>query len=460
MKNRFLFLVGLLMAVFNIGMNAGLFGQTIAPKKVGTLWYQFDDSAKAASYYATYGPQDTVYLHDTTRIPAPPPIVIHDTIRIHDTVAPLPPFTVRLSGTVPGFKTVPGTTYIGDSTLKITSTVTLMSNVTFDAGGGWYVGTGPAFRSNGGAVNVSVYNISSRTASQIFYGSGTSVYNGTPQSALWYNLRTKNITCIGATMMYNGVWDGPRTLRNLCIGFYSYGTTIINDSTVTGCGNQKVWGHSIYAFTADNWNVSGTTKQRLVDNGVVQIESGNGKVINSYRNGKMCGYWFRLLGMAKLSGIPFNQDSSGIYNTVDANTTAYGTLDGRIDTSRLIKTGAVTSSGGDIWFVNNTSANKSDLVVVNGIGGYVTSAAVIGAMPGFTFHVNKSIAFGAQYKTDGSTNNSSLIKDNRSGAGTIDSSNNIDIPPGVQIPAGIVDSTFYSLKAVGAQRPTITISNL
>lgn len=359
---------------------------------------------------------------------------------------------VHLSGAIMGFITKSGTKYIGDSTLQIATTITLTSNVTFDAGGGEYVGTGSVFISNGNAVNDSIMNLNGGSASQIF-GQGTTItYTGIPSTALYYNVYTKNITLTHGTMLYNGTWDGPRTRHNLCIGLYSVGTIIKED---TARGNQVVWGNSIYQFTADGWNVTGSSKKGLVDNGVIQIESGNGVIKNSYRNGAMDGYWMRILGQAELSGLTGNQDSY-IINTVDANTICYGTLDGRVDTSRLIKTGLITSRGGDIYFQNNTSANKSDYNVVNGKGGYVTNACIVGAMYGYTFHIDSCIAFNAQDRSDGMAANSSLVKDNSSGTAIISKHNNIDFPPTqlILLPYGLVDQNYYSLTpGIGAQAP-------
>lgn len=363
-------------------------------------------------------------------------------------------FVVQLGGKMAGFKTITGTKYQGDTSLKVTSTITLVSNVTFDFGGGQYVGTGSAFVSAGGAMNDSVMNLSSSTADQIFSGAGSSVYNGTATSALWYNTYAKNITISGKTMFYNGVWAGPRTLQNVCIGMYADSVTIINDSTIAGSGNQKVWGNSIYAFTANHWRITGTTPQHLTDNGVIQVESGNYKMLNYYRNGAMDGYVGRNLGLANLAGLTFNQDQV-FYNGVDASTITYGTADMQMDTSRFITSGPITSSGEDVWFCHNNSCNKKDLNVnAAGTGGYVTNACIVGNLFGYTFHIDSCIAFGAQVRSDGMAANSSLVKDNSSGKTIISQKGNIDIAPGLTVPAGIVDQNYYSLIAgIGAKAP-------
>lgn len=350
-------------------------------------------------------------------------------------------FLVRLSGKVAGFKAVSGTKYIGDQTLAITGTVTLASNVTFDFGGGSYTGTGAVFTTQAAVSNDSVLNLNVSGASEVFDGHSAN-YTG----RLYSNIYARNITLSRGTMLYNGTWSGPRTMTNLCVGLYADSVKVIED---TAHGNMVVWGNSIYQFTANHWNVSGESKHFLVDNGVIQIESGNGQILNSYRNAKSWGYWMRILGQAELIGLTGNQDSK-ILNTVDANTICYGTFDGRNDTTRLIPGKTV---GGDIWFQNNTSANKSDLnAIASPSGGYVTNAAIVGAMYGYTFHIDSCIAFNAQYRTDGKQAGSSLVKDNSSGSGKILMHNNIDIAPGLPVTPGFVDANFYSLKkGIGVQ---------
>jgi hypothetical protein len=365
-------------------------------------------------------------------------------------------FVVRLSGKVAGFKTVPFTVYIGDTSLKIISTITLSPNVTFDAGGGWYIGTGDAFKSPGGALSDSVMNLWSNTADAIFDGSGNIItYNGTPQSALYYGLYTKNIHISGKTMLFSGTWEPARTLHNVVVGLNSVGTVVVNDTA--NSGNEKIWGNNLYQVIADGWNITGSTKPNLVDNGVIQIEEGNGVFKNGYRNGKMAGYIMRILGQAKLIGISGNQDSY-VQNTVDANTIRYGTIDGRVDTSRLIP-GYTT--GGDIYFVHNNSCNKADIWYTTNFGSsYVTNACVVGAMYGFTFHIDSCIAFGAQFRADGMQAGSSLVKDNSSGSGKIVMHSDIDYVPPTMPPPGIVDSNFYSLLPnIGAHAPVAIAIN-
>jgi hypothetical protein len=68
--------------------------------------------------------------------------------------------------------------------------------------------------------------------------------------------------------------------------------------------------------------------------------------------------------------------------------------------------------------------------------------------------IKNNIAFGAFVSP--MSNNTSLLKNNSNGLTKLVLIDNIDIPPGQKIPAGIVDSNYYRIES-GAQTPKAPI---
>ena len=57
------------------------------------------------------------------------------------------------------------------------------------------------------------------------------------------------------------------------------------------------------------------------------------------------------------------------------------------------------------------------------------------------------------------SNASSLIKNNSNGLTKLDSANNLDLPPGVPIPAGLLDNNFIPVQGSLLQRMNVGVSS-
>ncbi|HEY4965592.1 MAG TPA: hypothetical protein VII28_04295, partial [Puia sp.] len=102
------------------------------------------------------------------------------------------------------------------------------------------------------------------------------------------------------------------------------------------------------------------------------------------------------------------------------------------------------------------SGNKTDY------GDYVTNAVVLGSMKDdngkiWTVHLFNNFAFNAM--PSAMSNASSLVKNNSNGLVKLDSANNMDLPPGVQIPAGLLDERFMPVQGSALERMNIGVSN-
>jgi hypothetical protein len=375
------------------------------------------------------------------------------------------PITViHLKGTMPGWNLTgkSGIDYVMDSGVNLTSPIYFgnTSNITFE-GPGWmkYSGTGTMFNTNGGNnVNIRISNIDGGTASNIFDVSGNYItYTGTPQTCAYFNLSVDSFRLSPNTMLYSGTWEAPTTYHNVSIGiFFNHGVCLNNGTN----SNVKIFGQSIYSLILQNTSITGGNTSNVHDEGIVFIQ-GNAKILNCYRNGGRL-YVERII-QVEIGGDPFDQRSQ-IINTVDVNSTNYGTVDVRIDTSLLRSNAAIPLTaklGFD--FINNTSGNKKDLY-----GTYVTSAVVMGNMiddlgKKDSVQIRKNLAYNANV-TNG-TNGSSLVKNNaQPGTYIMDSSNNIDILPGVACPVGWLDSNYYPIPGsapyvlkIGAQYQIIIV---
>ena len=340
-------------------------------------------------------------------------------------------------------QTVPNTTY--DFTGKnISETVILTSGVIWK--GGHWTGTGAAFSSNGNCIGASISNVTlDPSMDYLLEGNNNPfvTYDGQDKNFLYKNLLVDGVIISGKTRVYNGTWEGPKTYHNVCFGLTVNNLTRTYDAN---SGNLLVFGNSIYKFKANNWTLKGDSQTGLVDNGVIQIQSGNGQLKNFYRRGKQDGYIGRFWG-AKIGTDP-DQDIY-IENCVDAETVVYGTMDIRIDPSLLQSNAAIPISAPNGYFYQNTSANKSDMN-----NGYVTNAVIVGALKDdlgivHSISIKNNVAFGAW--VSGMSGNSSLVKDNSGGQATIILLNNSDTPPGQPMPPGLVDANYYGLTPIGAQ---------
>ena len=336
--------------------------------------------------------------------------------------------------------------------VTFTSSITLgkTANIIFDGTvvpgqkyGFLYAGTGTVFNHGGGNnVNNTFKGFGiNKTASNIFDGSGNSItYTGTPQTALYYGLTVDTFIFGSITMLYNGTWESPLTYHNVNINSTFSNIIVTNDGTGSG---TKVFGNSIYALRAYNWTVTGPTLINNGDLGIFEILSGNSWIFNIFRSGGW-GYIQRLFQVV-LGGLLFNQDSY-IYNVIDVNTIHYGTVDVRIDTSLLNSKATIPLTGGNFFFLNNDSGDKTD------DGTYVTNAVVLGAMVDdqgkmYTATIQNNFAWNAMATTQ--SGGSSLLKNNSNGQALIVESNNIDLTPGVPLPSGYLIDKINFIPLIG-----------
>jgi len=257
-------------------------------------------------------------------------------------------------------------------------------------------------------------------------------YNGKPETTVFWGLTVDSFKVSGKTSLYQGPWEPNDTYHMVTVGATFTNGLFVNDGTGE---NQKIRGNSIYGLKVENWKITGPTLSNGGDYGIVFIV-GTGYIKNVYRNGGW-GYLERIV-IVTLGGIPFDQNC-GISNCVDVNSTQYGTVDLRIEPGSLKSTGVIPLTGGDFYFVNNISGNKKDY------GSYVTNAVVLGSLKDdlgkkWVLHLNNNIAFNAMISP--MSNESSLLKNNSNGLSIIDSSNNIDLPPGKKMPVDLVDSNL------------------
>lgn len=342
------------------------------------------------------------------------------------------------AGSYPGFQPVSNTIYVpvgGQVTITSQMQMGNLANVTFDGSvvagikyGFKFSTTGTVFSpGNGNNQNITFKNCDfGTTATTIFDGNPNPrlVYNGTPETMVYYNLKVDTFTFGGRSRFYQGTFDDVTTYHCVNVGMELNNAAVVNDSTGE---NIKVKGFSLYGLRINNWRITGPTINSN-DCGIFWIDGGNVQINNVYRNGGW-GYLARIW-MVQLGGLSIDQTSS-IANCVDVNSTHYGTADVRLQPSYLDSTAKISRTGSDFYFLHNTCGDKRD------DGSYVTDAIVAGDFKNeggriYTLHVKDNIAFNAM--ASGMANNSSLLKQN--GITMNDFSNNIDLPPGVPLPAG------------------------
>jgi hypothetical protein len=274
-------------------------------------------------------------------------------------------------------------------------------------------------------------------------------YDGTPKTSVFWGLTVDSFQISGKTCLYQGPWEANNTYHMVTIGPTFLHGKFLNDGTGD---NQKIRGNSIYGLQVRDWKVIGPTTSNGGDYGIITIV-GSGKVENIYRDGGW-GYLERIV-IVQLNGIPFDQTCS-LSNCIDVNSTQYGTLDVRIEPEWLKMTGKIALNGADFYFSNNISGNKTDF------GGYVTNAVVAGNMKDdhgkiWTLHLFNNLAFNAM--PSAMSNASSLIKNNSNGLMILDSANNMDLPPGVPIPSGLLDKNFIPVKGSFLEKMKIGVDN-
>lgn len=262
-------------------------------------------------------------------------------------------------------------------------------------------------------------------------------YNGTPDSCLFSNLVVDTFKVSGKTDIYQGPWEANLTYHAIMAGCTLTNGVVVLDPTTT---DSKFRGMSIYGLHVDGMTISGTTAMGNTDYGIFFI-NGTVSLKNIHRTGGY-GYLLRLV-VLKLAALTIDQTCE-IRNCIDTNSTRYGTVDCRTDTAQMnSKAAPYPIVGADFTFMNNDSGDKTD-------GGYyVTNAVVAGQMNDetgkvFKITIGNSIAWNAA--NNSGSNGSSLLKNNSNGVVTLDMSNNIDLPPGVPLPAGyFIPGTFTPL---------------
>jgi hypothetical protein len=273
-------------------------------------------------------------------------------------------------------------------------------------------------------------------------------YDGTPKTSVFWALTVDSFQVSGKTCLYQGPWEPNSTYHMVTVGpTFSHGK-FLND----GSGdNLKIRGNSIYGLQVSDWKVTGPTTVRGGDYGIIFIV-GSGSVRNIYRDGGW-GYLERIV-VVQLGGIPFDQTCS-LSNCIDVNSTQYGTVDVRIEPGWLNSKAAITLGGADFYFSHNISGNKTDY------GDYVTNAVVMGSMKDdlgkiWTLHLFNNFAFNAM--PSAMSNASSLLKNNANGLMNLDSANNLDLPPGVPIPAGFLDKNFIPVRGSMLEKMNIGVA--
>lgn len=191
---------------------------------------------------------------------------------------------------------------------------------------------------------------------------GSIIYDGTPETCLYYNMTLDTIKETGRSIVYSGTWAANSTYKNVNIGMTM--KNIICESNGTG-SPTKVLSYSLYNMVADNWQIIGPT-QKAGDTGVFSIY-GNCTLKNIYRHGG----WGWLLRIFNCS---LNKSSTTwVYNCIDVDTVTYGTVDTRIDVADINANpdAKIPIVGNDTKIINVTSGNKGNVT------GFTSSLAIV-----------------------------------------------------------------------------------
>jgi hypothetical protein len=261
-------------------------------------------------------------------------------------------------------------------------------------------------------------------------------FNGKPETTVFWGLTVDHFKLSGRTSLFQGPFEANPTYHMVSAGITFTNGEIINDGTGD---NQKIRGYSFYGLKVDHLKITGPTISGNGDYGIVYI-FGTGVVKNVFRNGGW-GYLERIV-LVKMDKIPFDQ-TCGMYNCTDINSTRYGTVDIRMEKDQMNTQASIPLKGCDFYYQNNVSGNKKD------DGYYVTNAVVLGPLKDeqnklWTVHIKDNVAFNAMVSAQ--SNASSLVKNNSSDNAIIDSSGNIDVAPGKSLPAGILDASYRPIK--------------
>jgi hypothetical protein len=309
---------------------------------------------------------------------------------------------------------------------------------------------------NGDIQNMTVKGFDFGSTATVVFDASTKIYtapgklltyDGTVHMEVFHNLVVDGFTVSGKTQLFQGSYDSSQTLRMINDSVTFLHGTFINDGTGE---NIKVSGNSIYNLVADYWTVTGPTIN-IHDCGIFFF-NGNGKISHIYRNGGW-GYLARIINIFLKKG-----GYSSITYCVDVNSTHYGSVDGRV-TPYFIKSynPKIPLYGGDFICDHNTIGDKLDGSDDTGKGGnaYVSNGYIVGGMTDsvgtvFAFRITNCVAWNAS-PNSGQANGSSLLKNNApKGTVNLVMNNNIDLPPGVLLPAGYFIDKINFIPAPGS----------
>jgi len=248
-----------------------------------------------------------------------------------------------------------GAISIGDDT-NVTFDGTVLSGEKYPYG---FVFSGPSFaftpatnlspRVVGNTQNVTIKGILCQNNAGLINGANVGlVYDGTPATALYYNLAADTVKLTGAAVVYLGTYAQINAFQDVNIGMTLKNFIVVNDGTGAV---QKVNGRGIYNMVADHWVITGPTKTWTGDMGVFYVE-GNCTLKNIYRNGGW-GWLMRIFNCSL-----YTPSTSYVYNCIDVNTVSYGTIETRV-TADFSK--SIPLVGNDMKIYNVTSGNKGNV---------------------------------------------------------------------------------------------------
>ncbi len=320
---------------------------------------------------------------------------------------------------------------------NVTFDGTVLSGVTY---GYTFTGTtSAAFAASNSPANdqnVTIKGVLASNVGALVSATGNTVtYNGTPSTAIFYNLTLDSDKTTGSSTIYSGTFEAPTTYHNVNIGMTIKNIISVGDSTTN---EERVFANSMYSMLADNVTLAGPCTNFQGDYGAFEMD-GNCVIRNVVRTGGSGGYCIRIWSCSLSTSTP-----SYFYNVIDYGSVDDGTMDNRIDPNLLALTAAIPIGGNDMYVYNVTSGDKTDMG-----GGYITPLLVLGQLSDgasptphvYTTHLKNCFAFNNKE----TNNTSSLLQNNSGNVVALDASNNIDLHELVPLPAGyLVDKVgFY-----------------
>lgn len=246
MKNRFLFIAGLLMGFFVIFINVNSLAQTTPSITVSrgqwAIYVVTDTSIHPQKF-------DTTWFSNPDTIRFPYPVFIHDTIRIHDTTYAQFTIhdTIRIRDTINN-STPPVTTFTG-----IFTTQTLPTAVTTDGGQG--IELGVKFRSSitGYIRGIRFYKVAGNNGThtgELYLGSGSrlasAVFTGETNSG-WQTVTFSSPVAVAAGVTYIASYYSPTGTYSTTL--HGFDAAIVN-LPLTGLANGTDGSNGVYSYGA------------------------------------------------------------------------------------------------------------------------------------------------------------------------------------------------------------------